>query len=1267
MLTLRQDEIFLFDMGLFTLSDGGSGNIPQLAELEPYLPPDFPSTIAEGSSPKAWERLFHKRSYWARELANDTVGISRSVLKLNTEIGIVQRSCMIAVQGVKTHMEKTKSNYEDALDWARDIEQEQSYALFHCVEYLDKLSKITAIPEVGSCLRSAKLNPILINASGSRPRVTLQDFVNPEEVKKASDLGGVSSNRFGNRINTMIEDFEVMFQTAEDISARFHQDVIESSPSVEPQIIQMSAQIGILLEKIQRDHRQIESMPNIYNAPEMAATQADSQLPSLVTAVTGVNQLLRQMVQRKNQITMAAVKYMQKVSLFETKAAAVRQQSPGLDIDDGSREAFILVDFVVQLPSVYGSLLVECYRRNEWSQKRAIESSSTKGKAGLSVGEQKRRDSWAMIVGDFVNPDVLDEMALRSDIRDTDWPKVTKDDLSQYLGDIQNLQGLDKEVREFEKQVKSLEKGRSRKAKGFKNGSLRDATAMSESVHSNGTVHDAPFSDLPHVEIRRLEEKLKNSESRNARLEIMLQRQEMEHQAKLTDGVTFGNMTAPGSEQQKFNRSTDSAKVIMPKDTISGPFSQSSPQVLAELVREEDDLAKQIRDVRIENKSLAEQLAAANEELQAKVDPDKVLQNQSEEAISTKHGLLKNLEARQRESAEERRTLDTEMNKLKAKLEEAEEEIGRRAKTSDTDGKTKELELAMDQMRKDAAAEVQKAQGQIDFLQSDYTKHREKVNELERRLQQISEEKEALEIKLAATTRDIQNLHESKEKYSKALQAALQYLTTDVNVPVEYDALVEAVESNAQKSSTKLAATNDALEKAEADRRCLKTAVYDFEKRLALKERESIEAHEKSAAAGAIAKAQLSDLTKNLQIREAQLEELSADQTTLSKRLDTCADRAVEITSRLHSHVTGLLRFLDQAGFAVGVEEGRMIIQRAPKAVGDSTMFNEASRTENGSASAQSPTKSILDAFADEAILAWAKQQESDVEARQFGKLLQTVDTFDITIIGEAIVKRLKETEHTARKWHREARNYRERMHRAQSDAHDKIAYRAFKSGDLALFLPTRGQVARSWAAFNVGAPHYFLREQDSHNLETRDWLLARISKVDERVVDLSKTITGLKPLPDTRSIGETSEGGASIDDDNPFELSDGLRWYLLDAAEEKPGAPNILGPSKTTVASAKVDAKGSIRVKNSPDGEGATKTLTRSLDSRRSSTNSKKSIPAASHTPAAATHTSEHVSVSSTFTASPHNLSKQVSNPRSGTPDGRQAEEVRKDLLWGP
>ncbi|KAG8931277.1 oligomeric, coiled-coil, peripheral membrane protein [Tulasnella sp. 417] len=60
----------------------------------------------------------------------------------------------------------------------------------------------------------------------------------------------------------------------------------------------------------------------------------------------------------------------------------------------------------------------------------------------------------------------------------------------------------------------------------------------------------------------------------------------------------------------------------------------------------------------------------------------------------------------------------------------------------------------------------------------------------------------------------------------------------------------------------------------------------------------------------------------------------------------------------------------------------------------------------------------------------------------------------------EAFIETVNKTGHTIRKWQKQCKEYRDR-------AKGKIAFRNFREGDLALFLPTRNAEARPWAAFN--------------------------------------------------------------------------------------------------------------------------------------------------------------------------------------------------------
>ena len=159
---------------------------------------------------------------------------------------------------------------------------------------------------------------------------------------------------------------------------------------------------------------------------------------------------------------------------------------------------------------------------------------------------------------------------------------------------------------------------------------------------------------------------------------------------------------------------------------------------------------------------------------------------------------------------------------------------------------------------------------------------------------------------------------------------------------------------------------------------------------------------------------------------------------------------------------------------------------------------------------------------------------DSDEEADKYSRYLNRI-VIDLDAFCQAITNRVKDVEKYAKKWQKEARVYRDKAKKSTYEAENKIAFRQFKEGDLALFLPTNN--GRPWAAFNVNAPHYFLRENEAHRLGGgRDWLLARISKVEERTVDLA-----------------ANPGTAAAKEHNPFDLADGLRWYYLDAVEEKP------------------------------------------------------------------------------------------------------------------
>ncbi|KAF8155845.1 putative peripheral membrane protein [Crassisporium funariophilum] len=143
--------------------------------------------------------------------------------------------------------------------------------------------------------------------------------------------------------------------------------------------------------------------------------------------------------------------------------------------------------------------------------------------------------------------------------------------------------------------------------------------------------------------------------------------------------------------------------------------------------------------------------------------------------------------------------------------------------------------------------------------------------------------------------------------------------------------------------------------------------------------------------------------------------------------------------------------------------------------------------------------------------------EPSPIDPSDPAAALDILRDFDHDHFLEAVSK----TGFTIRKWQKQCKEYRER-------AKGKISFRNFAKGDLALFLPTRNSVSKPWAAFNVSFPHYFLQATGhlAEQLKSREWIVARITSIAERVVDHKDPTS------------------------NPYGLGDGVKYYMLEVED---------------------------------------------------------------------------------------------------------------------
>ncbi|OJD15772.1 hypothetical protein AJ78_03990 [Emergomyces pasteurianus Ep9510] len=1203
-----ENEIFVYDR--LYIGDGTVRDLQEIALPERFAPASPPDTLADQNNLQAWRNLYMERRAWALNLAAQCAPITKDIDNQIERTHVINRAVDVALENLKSHVGNLEHKFQEAQSWANDLLKEQQLALDSWRRVSTNIQTIPAKKDFTFLRR-----PSTPKKAKERPTGTLQDYIDVDRVKDAASQVSAVSQRFARRMDEVEKSVHEVASETESL-------VEASHPSPQENANSLLEEVETIAKKIASDYEHVLALPNtqktLSSVSRMALNHTKDLLPSMLEMGLEIQTTLEQSIKQRNLAMKSAVSRMQKISGIESRLARVQTELSNLDVEG---DVFETLYEASQLPTVYGSILIEAVRRLEWSNKMKTDSLSIAEElAVFRDEEQRRRKKWIKNMGTLLSlPDDSTpgvEINLQSS-QLPEWPEVSRKEVEAYIEELKTKPDTNSAVQELTQQLKDLDaptRQQRRKSKAFKHGSVFEMSRSS--IFNRGDDMVRSLKD----EKSKLEDRLKGSESRVRKLEDLLHRQS---QMSRPVSANFGSEVAisPASPRP---------------DALSRRSSVSSRRMSSNQSPEDKALVQRI--VSLEAELLAEKEAVLRLQKEAHLERQST-NDKIQEAQSTKRDLMENLEAQQREFEDERRFLDSEAKTIKIKLEEVEEELdkvmdAREHERLDADGRLAALQTELDTQQKKTAGEIADLTSQVQALRENIETTNAHNTTLQGQLEEVDR---------------------NQRDYVNALQTAHAHLSPDGSAPDDLPSLVRAIEvlseglaihsKGADEASAKANEENKSLSeradqmeteiedlrtrlaKAETERSRLQTMLSEETLKLSVvrteleDERKQLRTLRSKFSAGetgsevlkervAEEERKVTGLTEKLAIVESRAQGFEAEIRIWQRKvegleaigernnslLNTKAIWAKELSEKLFSHVEQLNRVLQQLGFTIIRQDNNLVIHRASKVNNNSSLLGE---------SVNSPSATPI--IFDPKLLEWVNASDPEEEQTNYASFMTAVNEFSVELVGEAVVKRVKDIETLARKWQKEARGYREKSHRFQGEAHEKIAYRSFKEGDLALFLPTRNQTIRSWAAFNVGAPHYFLREQEVHKLHTRDWLLARISKIEERVVDLSKSMNGTNP--DRRSIGETSDG-ASIDDDNPFELSDGLRWYLLDASEEKPGAPSTPGLAKSTVASAHVDAKGSIRLKRASNGGGATKTLTKSLDSRRNSSTSKLGTP---------------------------------------------------------
>ncbi|KAJ4860586.1 autophagy-related protein [Trichoderma breve] len=1148
-----EKEIYVYDIRVTQPSAGSASSLISEASLPRRQSiPNAPNSIDDIQAITSWQELCKERRNWATRIMEDCDQLNAAAQARYDEIDVMIRCLDAAVTNVEISVKQIEPKYNELKKWVTPALSEHEQLVSSWDRYLDLARSIPI---------SSGLVKFMTRGQVNKADPTLEDLIELETANKAGKLAPTAHRRFSQKASELDGAATQMYQGT------------DSS--------QLMEDIEAVAKQIDSDYRTAlnygNSQRDLAQASKTASIHTERLVPTLRKRAKEMDEMAQYATQARNAIAADSVSFMRNITEITSLHSSVRNQINVLNQSEDDMTTFDYLRLIQQLPYMYASFMVEAIRRREWIDKVKADSSTLANEMALFQDEEsKRRKKWQKMVGSMYGPGLdTNVMGLEVNLRGEDipWPSIGKPELEEFLQLLQERntdQEIVNDVAKLLQELSAPTKQQTKRLKAFKNGSVHEAALGRSGLLIRGD--DDLIGSLQDEKLR-LENKLKTADSRLSQRIAQLENELREEKKRSAD----------------FQKDLDNR------------------------VNERDDMRDRI-----------------------------------EEVNSTKKDLLENMEALKREFLDERISLENEIKTLKARLEDTEEEMdhfgeSRENEKANFDEKIQALEAEIERANKERKDDMLKSQGQVEFLRKETQMQRDQLDASERRLRSVREEARLTSKKLESVEENkamptdeadltealISNAADIVEKVRNSGSTASllrSELDKATNSAKELRAELTQMKENlsSQEMSTMHARENLAEEKAKVtalerevtesreELNQLRSQLSDGEtgsemlrKKLEKEEKKVTELSEEVAWR----QSQVGSLEEESRLFKQRFEDVQSKLSALSAQYEARDGRTKDLTQRLYSQNDRLTRLLERVGYSISRDAGQMVITRVSRS--DKLAVNPNDSSDPGSSLRRSLSlggRAMTDS-SDLELLYWVSNADPTVEDEKYQAFMEKLGTFDTDLFSDTIYHRVKEAEHKARKWQREARSYRDRAHSLQKDSHNKIAFRNFKEGDLALFLPTRNQQAGAWAAFNVGFPHYFLREQDGHRLRHREWLVARISKIQERVVDLSKS---LQPSNETDSNDE--------ENDNPFQLSDGLRWYLIDAQEDKIGAPTTPGMGKSTVAANNVEAtaniqshaaKGKGRSRDSIASiEGINKTLSKSLESRRSSSGSKKALP---------------------------------------------------------
>jgi autophagy-related protein 11 len=1007
-----------------------------------FTPDDPPNYLAKNTDLQAWQTLFQARRDWAFGLLEKSHSMSRIASKHFAEQATIEKGTQVAVGNHDAHIKVLEQKYQAAKEWFDGVEKEAGDNLRGLDADFEQLRTVPANLQFTRFL-SKEMRSTGYTHTKQKNYQSLQEFLDVEAVKEATGTSKRVRESFGKRMDIMSTQLEKIGADYNDLLGVVGQSQSRSVVDDSEEPVRLYNEIDAVAKKVESDFEHVmglEANPkSVAQVSKMALLHTRNFLPAIHEYSVEMSDLVRRAVEQKNSAIRNSVESMRSIANIESVIASMNVDLEQISIPQEGVAAFELISLVGRLPYIYGTLLVEAVRRREWMERIQKDSSSlAEEMATFQEEEERRRKRWLKPIADVVNLDAVQGGSLGFEMNvqpeKTVWPEVTRQELHEYLQDLQRLERQESEAEAFAQAIKVLDRPTKQQIKRAKNFKM-------------GSVHEPAFGKGSHLMVRgddelrvlkeanaKLEDELKGYKNRNRRLEDMMHRQG--NASRLSTGAPPGfAIPSPGDP------STPITEVASPRpqDEFSRRSSVSSNRRFSTNAGQEDKR----RIVRLEQELATEKEARAKleKDAQARRDEDEDQQRRFEEAMSTKNNIMENMRAQQKEFADERKSLEDEIRAYKTKIEEAEDELDRVLGSRDhertgVDARVQELVSELERARRESAEQSSRADERIEALQAEIidrkvvkTQERDSLTAAFKRLspstcapddhsaliaqledlavRSLNHQKE-LERAVAMAKSDNENAHAKVEEQEHDFRVKLEEHEKEVaNAQEQLDAekaKVTSITAELEEERGHLHDLRTKFAEGETGSEALRKRVEDEEVKVGHLQSELAE---KSSHANSL-DVELMRVEKKLR----KLEE--GDSSRTHQRMQ----RAKDLSQRLYTQHERLIRLLEALGFVITHEDGDMVLQRASK-LGSSTVMTDTSAGLSRSTTTPSPTplKRFLEDVGDLHFLQWTEATSPEEEDQRYQELVDKLQLFNIEAFSDAIAKRMRDMEHTARKW----------------------------------------------------------------------------------------------------------------------------------------------------------------------------------------------------------------------------------------------------------